>query len=74
MVADIGVEDVADKKRKEKVADMDCQSRTGGCKDHLLCLYLLTTLTGQRHISKLFVWESAFSALRILAPVPPHGF
>ena len=38
MVADIGVEDVADKKRKEKVADMDCQSRTGGCKDHLLCL------------------------------------
>ena len=24
--------------------------------------------------SKLFVWESAFSALRILAPVPPHGF
>ena len=41
---------------------------------NLLCLYLLTTLTGQRYISKLFVWESAFSALRILAPVPPHGF
>ena len=65
MVADVGVEDVADKKRKEKVADMDCQSRTGGCKDHLLCLYLLTTPTGQRYIVNSSSGNQLF---------PPCGF
>ena len=26
--------------------------------DHLVCLYLLTIFTGQKHIRKPFVWES----------------
>ena len=34
------------------------QAGTGGCKGHLFCLHLLTIPTSQRHISKLFVWES----------------
>ena len=74
MVADVGVEDVADKKRKEKVADMDCQSRTGGCKDHLLCLYLLTTPTSKRYIRKLFVWASAFPPCRFWPLSCPMDF
>ena len=32
---------------------------TGGCQDHLVRLHLLTILTGQGYISKLFVISKA---------------
>ena len=66
VVADKTADMVADKK---KVAIMDWRLQGSS----FVSLFVDHPHWSKVH-SKLFVWESAFSALRILAPVPPHGF
>ena len=66
VVADKTADIVADKK---KVAIMDWRLQGSS----FVSLFVDHPHWSKVH-SKLFVWESAFSALRILAPVPPHGF
>ena len=78
MVADKVADMVADKKKvtfmeldvvADKTADMDWRLQGSS----FVSLFVDHPHWSKVH-SKLFVWESAFSALRILAPVPPHGF
>ena len=63
--------DVVADKTADMVADMEADKKkkwptwTGGCKDHLLCLYLLTTPTGQRYIVNSSSGNQLF---------PPCGF
>ena len=66
VVADKTADMEADKK---KVANMDWRLQGSS----FVSLFVDHPHWPKVH-SKLFVWESAFSALRILAPVPPHGF
>ena len=66
VVADKTADMEADKK---KVANMDWRLQGSS----FVSLFVDHPHWSKVH-SKLFVWESAFSALRILAPVPPHGF
>ena len=71
--------DVVADKTADMVADMEADKKkwptwTGGCKDHLLCLYLLTTPTSKRYIRKLFVWASAFPPCRFWPLSCPMDF
>ena len=70
VVADKTADMVADMEAdKKKVANMDWRLQGSS----FVSLFVDHPHWSKVH-SKLFVWESAFSALRILAPVPPHGF
>ena len=76
--------DVVADKTADMVADMEADKKKSGqhgleaariifCVSNRDSLFVDHPHWPKVH-SKLFVWESAFSALRILAPVPPHGF